>query len=183
MAELARELGVRPSAIYNHVASKDEVLASVRELVSDRIDVSGFATGPWWDAIPRWARSYRVSFAAHPATIATFAVMPLRGAVRTTAMYETVTSAFLRGGWPADRALSAIVALESFILGSALDEIAPADMLDPGDGAPSFPSLAHASDARRARVGQGRIAEDAFELGLAALVDGLRAQLDLLLEQ
>ncbi len=178
MAELARELGVRPSAIYNHVSGKEEVLASVRELVSDRIDVSAFATRPWFEAVPSWAKSYREAFAAHPPTVATFAVLPIEGAARTMGMYETVTEAFLRGGWPADRALSAIVALESFILGSALDAIAPVDMLDPGADAPSFPNFTRAFAARKTSLAPHRIAEDAFTIGLTAMIAGLRSKLD-----
>ena len=37
MARLAQALRVRPSALYNHVDGKEDVIAAVRELVSDRI--------------------------------------------------------------------------------------------------------------------------------------------------
>lgn len=46
MTQLARRLGVGASALYNHVAGKEEVLARVRELVSDRIDVKIFDSTP-----------------------------------------------------------------------------------------------------------------------------------------
>ncbi len=40
MTRLADRLQVRPSALYNHIAGKEEVLAGIRDLLSDRIDVS-----------------------------------------------------------------------------------------------------------------------------------------------
>ncbi len=100
MAQLARRLGVGTSALYNHVAGKEEVLARVRELVSDRIDTAVFDRAPFFDALLIWARSYRDAFARHPATIAVFATTALSGAARTTEMYERVVLAFLAAGWP-----------------------------------------------------------------------------------
>jgi len=45
--DIARALEVRPSALYNHVSGQDDIIAGIRELVSDRIDVSGFDTLNW----------------------------------------------------------------------------------------------------------------------------------------
>ena len=176
MADLARELQVHPSSLYNHVASKVEVIASVRELLSDRIDVDAFRRMPWEDAVAAWARSYRASFAAHPATIATLATMPLGSAVRTSRMYDAVTRGFLTAGWPEHAVVSAIVCLESFVLGSALDVSAPADMFELTDRSVA-PAFAAAVAQRDATVGSEQAADDAFERGLRAIVHGLAAQL------
>ncbi|GAA4170222.1 TetR/AcrR family transcriptional regulator C-terminal domain-containing protein [Gryllotalpicola koreensis] len=177
MVELATSLGVRASAIYNHVAGKDEVLARVRELVSDRIDVSAFERMPWDEAVAVWARSYRIAFATHPRTIALFAITPVAGARRTVGMYEAVTRAFREAGWPPDRILTAVVALENFILGAALDLVAPGDILDPA-GDEAAPALAEAYARQREALGGEPPADAAFELGLAALIAGLRAWRD-----
>src|SRR5690606_6509908 len=67
--DIARELGVRPSALYNHIKGQDDLIDGIRELVSDRIDVSAFGVAPWDEAARQWARSYRSAFAAHPPTI------------------------------------------------------------------------------------------------------------------
>lgn len=176
MSRLAQALRVRPSALYNHVAGKEDVIASMRELVSDRIDVSAFETEPWDQALLRWARSYRVVFARHPPTIALFATLPLKGALRTMRMYDTVVDAMLRAGWPQAEVLPAIVAVESFILGSALDAIAPGDMLDPAGVETEVPAFAAAYAARAVAVGSASPADGAFALGLHALLSGLRAR-------
>ncbi|GAA4141716.1 TetR/AcrR family transcriptional regulator C-terminal domain-containing protein [Leifsonia shinshuensis] len=176
MVRLAQALRVRPSAIYNHVEGKEDVIASVRELVSDRIDVSAFATEQWDVAMLQWARSYRRAFATHPPTIALLATLPLTGALRTMHMYDTVVAAMVRAGWPEAEVLSAIVAIESFILGSALDAVAPGDMFDPAGAEHEVPAFASAYAARAAALDGAEPADAAFELGLRALIDGLRSR-------
>lgn len=176
MARLAQTLRVRPSALYNHVQGKEEVIASVRELVSDRIDVSAFETLPWDEAMREWAHSYRVAFAAHPPTIALLATLPLTGAHRTMQMYDTVVAAMIRAGWPEADVLPTMVAVESFILGSALDAIAPADMFDPAGAEDDVPTFASAYRARQDALGDAPPADAAFDTGLQALLDGLRVR-------
>jgi AcrR family transcriptional regulator len=177
MARLASELRVQPSALYNHVTGKEDVLSGIRERVSDRIDVSEFLVKPWNEAVIGWAYSYRGAFAAHPPTIAMFAIMPVSDARITMAMYEQVVTSFIAGGWPEAKVLSVIVALESFILGSALDSIAPVDMLDPGEARTQFPQLARVTRARSDEVHGAEIPDDAFSEGLRALVTGLEHRL------
>jgi AcrR family transcriptional regulator len=179
MADLSRALGVQASALYNHVAGKDEVLARVRELVTDRIDVVVFDALPLDEALPVWARSYRAAFATHPVTVALFATLPVAGADGTIGMYERVVRAFADAGWPEGEILSALVALENLILGSALDVVAPDDMLDPV-GAAGAPAFVSAYAAQRAALGEARPADAAFEVGLAAMLLGLRARLSAL---
>lgn len=178
MTELADALGVKASAIYNHVGGRVEVLERVRELVSDRIDTSAFGRMPWGDAVANWARSYRSAFAMHPVTVALFATTRVGGASRTLAMYERVTAAFVDAGWPQSEVLSVIVALEDYILGAALDVVAPDDMLDP-KGSPDAPQLVAAYAAQTPAHGGSR-ADASFELGLAALISGLSARRDAL---
>jgi AcrR family transcriptional regulator len=176
MARLAQALHVRPSALYNHVDGKDDVIAGIRELISDRIDVSAFAREPWDAALLHWAYSYRTAFATHPPTIAMLATMPLHGARRTMRMYDAVVTAMVRAGWPEAEVLPTIVAVESFVLGSALDAVAPDDMFDPTDAAREVAAFTSAYEARRAVVGSAPPADGAFAVGLHALIAGLRAR-------
>ncbi|MEV5005963.1 TetR/AcrR family transcriptional regulator C-terminal domain-containing protein [Streptomyces sp. NPDC055692] len=179
IALLARRLRVRPSSLYNHVKGKGDILAGVRELVADPIDAKVFDTLPWDEALVSWARLYRAAFAAHPQTISLLATMPVSGAHRTLRMYESVVGGLERGGWPTASVIPVMVGVESFILGSALDLVAPAAMFDPGPDSPQVPRFTAAVHARdEASAARGRPAADlAFEVALAALVDGLRARL------
>ncbi|MGK0722046.1 TetR/AcrR family transcriptional regulator [Leucobacter sp. W1478] len=175
--EIARELGVRPSALYNHVTGQDDIVGGVRELVSDRIDVSMFDELPWYEALRLWAVSYRNAFAAHPPTIALLAVRPLEPGLRTNHMYDRVCAGLITAGWPLERVLTVVVELESFVLGSALDEAAPDDMLDPGvgEGLPHF-RAAYAARARDLQTRGLSASELAFRSGLEAMLTGLRAE-------
>lgn len=174
MAELGKALRVRPSALYNHVDGKDDVIAGIREFISDRIDVSAFATEPWDRALLRWAHSYRSAFARHPPTIAMLATLPVKGAKRTMRMYETVVSAMVDAGWPEPEVLHTIVVVESFILGSALDAVAPGDMFDPTGAEEEVPAFTSAYRAREGALADNSPADTAFQVGIEALVAGLQ---------
>ena len=177
MRAIAQELGVQPSALYNHVAGQSDLIAGIRELISDRIVTDMFATAPWDEALADWATHYRNTFAAHPPTIALLATLPLAPDSVTSRMYDTVIAALVGAGWPGDRALTMVVALESFILGSALDLAADSEIMDPGprDDVPAF-SAAYEHRAA-ALAAAGTVATDAaFAFGLRALLTGFRAE-------
>ena len=174
--DIARELGVRPSALYNHIRGQDDLIAGVRELMSDRIDVSGFGELAWDAAVERWARSYRNAFAAHPPTIALLAVRPLVPGSRTSRMYEAVCRGLVEAGWPESEVLAVVAGLECFILGAALDHAAPDDMLDPGAD-PDVPVFSAVYAAGTGAVAAGRPTDTVFEAGLEAMLAGLRARL------
>ena len=178
MAALAKLLEVAPSALYNHVSSKQDVLLLVEDHLMSLVDVSAFNTAPWEEAVRTWAWSYRDVFAEHTPLIPVIAVLPVTDAPQTLAMYETVSKGFLDAGFPEDRIVSAIVALESFIFGSAYDVTAPEDIFESGSMAESTPYFTAAvRSSAEAAAGQerGRPADTAFTLGLEALVSGLGA--------
>src|SRR6478736_3439261 len=187
MAALARVLDVAPSALYNHVKSKGDVLLLVEDHLASLVDVSAFGAGPWEDAVRKWAWSYRDVFSRHTPLIPVIAVLPVTDAPQTLAMYETVSKGFFDAGFPRERIVPAIVALESFIFGSAYDVTAPEDIFDSGSMAGSTPyftaavqssSAAPQASSSHPEAGHrdhGRQADTAFQLGLDALVSGLAA--------
>jgi AcrR family transcriptional regulator len=177
MSALARRLRVAPSALYNHAGSKQEVLGWVQDHVMTMVDFSAFADEPWNEAVRRWAWSYRGVFARHAPLIPVIAVMPITDAAKTLRMYEEVTRGFVRAGWPAGRIIPAIVALESFIYGSALDVAAPGDIFDSGSLADQFPVFTAAARSAAACVDGESPADTAFRTGLDGLIDGLGQQL------
>ncbi|TRW46159.1 TetR/AcrR family transcriptional regulator [Georgenia yuyongxinii] len=173
MAALARELRVSPSALYNHVTAKQDLLRWIQDHLNQRIDCSAFATEPWDVAVERWARSYRDTYAQHAPLVPVIAVAPIAGAAHTVEMYEQVAAGLREGGWPDPLIAEAIVAVESFVLGSAMDATSPPDVFEVGDLAVTAPIFTTAVKARRGDDPAG----SAFELGLTALVEGLRARL------
>ncbi|MCA4133198.1 TetR/AcrR family transcriptional regulator [Arthrobacter sp. M4] len=176
MAALAKQLQVAPSALYNHVASKDDVMLLIEDHVADLVDVSAFETEPWDAAVRRWAWSYRDVFSQHTPLIPIIAVMPVANAPKTLAMYEAVTAGFRRAGFPQEQIISAVVALEAFIFGAAFDVNAPEDIYDAGSLAERTPNLNAAVDSLAAQ-GHKRPTDVAFSLGLEALISGFGALL------
>jgi AcrR family transcriptional regulator len=174
MAALARDLGVAPSALYNHVADKQEVLRAVQDHVNRGIDCSGFGELAWDEALAVWARSYREAYARHTALVPVIAVTPVRSSPHTVAMYERVAAGLTAAGWPVAEVAGVVIAVESFVLGSALDTQAPVDVFDPGELADQAPAFTAANAARPA----DDPARAAFDLGLSALLTGLRARLE-----
>ncbi|SDL05429.1 TetR/AcrR family transcriptional regulator [Arthrobacter sp. ok362] len=174
MAALARTLNVAPSALYNHVSSKRDVLVLVQDHLTSFVDVAAFEAGPWEQAVRDWAWSYRDVFSKHTPLIPVIAVLPVADAPKTLAMYEAVSAGFLRAGFPQERIVPAIVAFESFIFGSAYDVTAPADIFDSGTMAASTPHFTSAVQ-RLAEGSHEKPADVAFSLGLEALLAGLGA--------
>ena len=136
------------------------------------VDASGFGQLPWDQALRRWAVSYRETFAAHPGTIGMLAAEPIADPA-VHAQYERAVTALEDAGFPSYTVLAVITAVESFVLGSALDLAAPPVMVT-GTDAAATPRLAAAAAA--APSGRAR-ADQAFDLGLDALITGLRHEL------
>lgn len=181
MAALAKSLNVAPSALYNHVHSKQDVLLLVEDHLMGRVDVSAFADKPWAEAVSIWAHSYRDVFAAHLPLIPVIALLPVTNAPKTITMYEAVTNGFQAAGWPHESIIDAIVALESFIYGSAYDVNAPLDIFDAGTLRPQAPNFSAAVAARGLKPAETTPARNdadaAFTLGLTAMIAGLGATL------
>lgn len=173
MSALARSLGVSPSALYNHVNSKQELMQWIQELVMAGVDSSVFATLPLDEALFEWAQTYRDVFAEHAPLIPLIAVLPVSESPRTLEMYEEVAGGFVRAGHDQAAIVPAIVALESFIFGSALDATAPLDIFDPGQYTGKLPQFEGALEAQRA-TGKNS-ADAAFLTGLRAIIAGLLA--------
>ncbi|PPG28266.1 TetR family transcriptional regulator [Pseudoclavibacter sp. RFBG4] len=171
MAKLAKALGVTPAALYNHAHSKRQILRWIEDRLMAAVDASAFETEPWDAALASWARSYRLVMKEHDSLVEAIAKMPVAGATDTLAMYEGVASGLRRAGWPDGHIMPAIVAIESFVYGSAYDLNAPLDIFELGDQADAAPTLA-ASVAAHTPLG---LREQAFVRGLDALIRGLGA--------
>lgn len=177
LAALARSLDVRPSALHHYFASREDLIAGMRGQLTLRVGDHGFDRLPWYDAAIPWARAYRDTLGRHPGIIAALATLPVDGEPESIADYTRIAESFRRDAYPAHRIVPAIVALESFIIGSALDALAPDDNLRPSRDPEAAEVLGAAERAARdAAAAHGHsVATAAFEFGLRALISGLRA--------
>ncbi|UOR01297.1 TetR/AcrR family transcriptional regulator C-terminal domain-containing protein [Leucobacter allii] len=172
LAKLAKRLGISAPSLYSHVPSKQYIVERVRSRVVADIDCSAFADRPWDEALAAWARSYADAFVQHPETIPLLTTNPVQ-APELIAQYEVVAQALTAVGWPREEILPVLTVVESFVMGSALDLVAPVEMVQPApdDATPLLRELLAeaAGDATRARR--------TFDLGLEIIVDGLRERL------
>ena len=54
---LARDLAVSAPSLYNHFATKEEILDAVADAIVARVDLSMFGRSPWPVALVEWARA------------------------------------------------------------------------------------------------------------------------------
>lgn len=176
MRVLAERVDRQVSSLYNHVSGRDDLIEAMRARIVTGIDVSAFAESSdlaWDEALEVWARSYLRVFAAHPNLIRLLATTSIRDR-STYAMYDAVVAGLRRGGWPESEVIAVVRTVEAHVLGSALDMVAPGDLLAQEAADEQFPAVYAALAAHNA---DSYGAEPSFELGLAALLDGLRVRL------
>lgn len=171
MADLAHDLGVRTSSLYNHVQGKAELLNLVRDHLASEIDTDTLLHRPWPDALQGWARSYIDSFAQlHPSATAAIAVLDMGEQPTVMDMYERFCGLMLEVGWPEDQILPTLLALESFCVGTAQELRAPLGFMRPTDpeATPQYHRLYRADP---------QISQDAADLGLSIFIAGLEHRL------
>lgn len=173
MRSLASRLHRRPSSLYNHITGREDLIEHMRAIIVEHIEVDGFATQPWDIALVEWAKSYLSAFAMWPSSIRLLATTPITDPA-TLAMYDVVVSALMTGGWPEEQAIAVMRTVEAHVLGSALDVIAPENLLSPDAVPPDLTSLRRSLDPAHFSSWS---AQAAFDLGIHALLDGLRARL------
>lgn len=170
MRRLADELGVKAASLYNHVATKDELLDEVASELMEQVDVSGFDGTDWAAALIRWARSYRAAFAAHPNIVPFLAYGPAR---RPTSLRraDAVHGGLTRAGWPPRDATLIGAAVKYLVIGAAMGSFSGGFIDDVQVYLDHYPNLER---AHLLREHAAEVDTDSFELALHALVDGLR---------
>ena len=175
MTSLAASLRVSASALYNHAASKKDVLMWVQDKLNLTIDDPDFTSQPWDKALMEWARSYRECFIRHTAMIPVMAVLPVSESPHTLSMYERVITGLTGAGVHSSTALNMIVAVEALAFGAAYDATAPAGIFDPGSHTSQAPVFSGAAALRPSEPREA--ADQAFEAGLQAMVAGFRSRI------
>ncbi|TCO62219.1 TetR/AcrR family transcriptional regulator [Actinocrispum wychmicini] len=171
MADLAARLGASASSIYHHLPGRAAIIEALRERLGDEIGPPPMDGSDWDAQIRQWMRSYRQAMAEHPNLIPLLTEQTMTAGTVLRG-YEQIVTLLTQVGAPAADIALWISVLDSYALGSALDLAAPDEVwhADPD----TLPALAEAiSMAPRGRPR----ADKAFELGLNALLAGMRDQL------
>lgn len=180
MRQLGTRLGVEAMSLYNHVASKDDLLDGALDLVVGEIAIPG-PQDPWREAMRRRATSALEAFGRHPWAPA---LMDSRLSSHPARLryFDTILGILLGAGFSLEQAGRAFSLLDSYVYGFGQQR---ANMAPPGEAegmdkraeafrasmpAETFPHLermaAWAMEAGYDEAGD-------FEFGLSLILDGL----------
>jgi TetR/AcrR family tetracycline transcriptional repressor len=186
MRRIASELGATPMALYNHVASKDELIDGIAGYLLQEIDVSNLDPNDWAAAIKTGFTEFRRVLLAHPNLCP---VLQRKTEMSPLAMrpIELALSILQGAGFPPGEALLAHWTLSGFTMGHVMWQMTN-PLLDGDDGINSFKD--HAMRHRQT------LNEDEFpclfaslpamesydmdacwEWGIDAIIGGLKAKL------
>ncbi|MEW2489696.1 TetR/AcrR family transcriptional regulator C-terminal domain-containing protein [Streptomyces sp. NPDC048411] len=177
MRTLAERLGVRGASLYHHVASKDDVLDAVSELINEEIDLSPLDGPDWRQGIAAYARGYRQVYLRHPNAIAPAARRAVEAAPALRG-YDALLAALIRAGCTPAHAAEAAAAIDYLVLGSALETFTAGFTRPAVEYRPDYPALADSlTGAAATGAGLAELDDRGFELGLGLVLDGLAARL------
>lgn len=117
---LAADLGVKPMAIYHHIANKEEILDGIVDAVFSEIDLP--TPGAEWRAeMRRRAASARQALARHTWAIGLMETRTNPGPA-TLRHHNAVIGTLREGGFSIEMTAHAFALLDAFIFGFALQE-------------------------------------------------------------
>jgi AcrR family transcriptional regulator len=117
---LAKELDVKPMAVYHYVANKDEILDGLVDIVFSEIDLPTPGE-PWRPEISRRMGSAREALRRHPWAIA---LMESRTTPGTASLsrHEATLATLRQGGFTVSAAAHAYALIDSYVYGFVVQE-------------------------------------------------------------
>ena len=180
MRILARELGVRPMALYYHFANKDDLMDGMVDLVFSEIEEPPHAAD-WKVAMRQRAISVRRALLRHPWAIGLMESRPNPGPA-TLRHHDAVLGSLRLAGFSNEMAARAYTVKDSYIYGFALQQLnlplieptklaaSAQDILEQGP-VDEYPYLAELTVEHVMK--RGYESEREFEFGLDLILDGL----------
>ncbi len=185
MRDLGLRLGVEAMSLYNHVASKDDILDGMVDLVVSEIDLPPDTVG-WREAMRRRAISARAVFTRHPWVSALIDSRQSAGPARLH-YFDWMVGTLRAAGFTIEMTAHAFSLLDSYIYGygqQSLNMHARPDV-KPEESAEAFLQGIPADEYRNLREMVVEYALDAghdesadFEFGLNLILDGLQRLVD-----
>ena len=105
MRAVAGRLGAVPMALYNHFATKEELVNALLDRVLSRFSPPP-ATDDWTEDLRRFARAHRRVLAGHPWAVGAIFTRPNPGP-STVAIGDHAFGVLARGGFAEDEAVAA----------------------------------------------------------------------------
>lgn len=182
MRRLGARLGVEAMSIYKHLPSKEAVIEGVRELLLDELAQLRAEHPPdedWFAALGGVARAFREVCRRHPRALPLFAADADRAYAASSPSYEPVLRRLVEAGFDREEAVMAVRIVVRHVLADGMLDVTTVTRTTPmtkeevDEFAKERPLVAEL--VRAFHRGPG---EDLFEVGLQALLDGLRLRLE-----
>jgi AcrR family transcriptional regulator len=184
MRLLADHLGVKPMALYHHVANKSEIIDGIVDLVFSEIELPSIS-GRWRPEMKRRAHSARQVLRCHPWSIALLQSRTHPGPA-TLRHHDAVIGVLRAAGFSVVMTAHAYALLDSYIYGFALSEASlpingPETVAEVAESmmlrylAQDYPHLSEFSAEHILKPGYDFGQE--FEFGLELVLDGLTRSL------
>jgi AcrR family transcriptional regulator len=119
---LARELGTKPMSVYHHVASKEQILDGIVDLVFSEIELPS-PGGDWRAEIRRRAISARAVLKCHPWVIGLLQSRTIPGPAALR-HHDAVIGTLRAAGFSVEMTAHAYALLDSYMYGFAIQEAA-----------------------------------------------------------
>src|SRR3954468_12563052 len=117
---VAGELGAKPMSVYYHVASKEEILDGLVDLVFAEVELPD-PGGEWRTELTRRADSARAVLRRHRWALGLLESRPRRGPANLR-HHDAVLATFRAAGFPAALTAHAYALIDSYVYGFALQE-------------------------------------------------------------
>jgi len=120
MRGIADEAGLTPMSLYRHVRTKEEIIEGLRELVWQLLDYDGEGL-PWRENLFETFKHVHRTLLDHPGLVDVMLLKPT-GTVSAYSWVERLIAALGEAGFSRKSAMLAIVSLESYALGFAIQQ-------------------------------------------------------------
>jgi AcrR family transcriptional regulator len=174
MRAIAEQLGVSAPSLYHHIATKDDLIGAIAELLNAQIDPAPLQQVDWRLGLSQYAFAYRAVYLQHP----NFIPLVARAVVSSSdalASYDAMLAALRRAGCSVKLAAATVAALDYLVLGSALETFTCGFSQVAADYRGHYPHLADAIEM--ASADPRSLDDSGFELGLTMLLDGVQRRL------
>ena len=182
MRKLAKELGVEAMSLYNHVASRDDLLDGMIDIVFGEIAVPAVG-GDWKAELRSRAVSTRAALLRHPWAVGEMEGRADHGASNLR-VHDAVLGCLRAAGFSLELTVSAMSMQDAYIYGFALQQtdmtpetpedfaaVAQQQMVDYASRLSDYPHLVEVVGGHVAKAGYDY--EKEFRFGFDVILDGL----------
>ncbi|WP_205471827.1 TetR/AcrR family transcriptional regulator C-terminal domain-containing protein [Nocardioides sp. SYSU D00038] len=167
LRKLAEQLGVKSPSLYNHIASQEDLVDAMHDVIQEEAEWVGLDPDDWRGSLAAHVRAYRRAYAAHPEVALLIARKPIVDS--GLAWYDAQLRGFTELGLTSAEALRLSAAIDYLVFGSMALPYVEGFHLAVDDYRDDYPDLATALGSTPAEETN----DEGFEWALQRLLDGI----------